>query len=127
MMWFFLSISTAVLVSVADAISKKILQTNRFEVVALIRCGWSSLFLLALLPWSTGPSHPSQFWGWVAMGIPLEVAAALVFNRALQMAPLSLVIPYLAFTPVFLVLGGWVFLGERISVSGGGGIGLVAL
>ncbi len=126
-MWFSLSLSTAILVSVADALSKKLLKTHTSVAVALIRPGWSSLFLLALLPWAIGPSDPASYWKPVLIAMPLEIAAALAFNRALQIAPLSLVIPYMAFTPVFLILGSRVFLGEHISPMGGSGIGFVTL
>src|SRR5436190_19685361 len=113
-MWFALSLSTAIMVSIADALSKKLLETHRSEAVALIRPGWASLFLLALLPWSLGPSEPWRYWGPVLTAMPLEIAAALAFNKALQISPLSLAMPYLAFTPVFLVLGSRFFLGEKI-------------
>src|SRR4051794_36819487 len=113
-MWFALSLLTAVLVSVADSLGKKILQTQRPETVALIRPAWASVFLLALLPWAIPPLRAGNFWIPIAMAVPLEIAAALAFNKALQMAPISLVIPYMAFTPVFLIIGGRLFLGEHI-------------
>lgn len=36
----------------------------------------------------------------------------ILYNRALQISPLSLTVPYLAFTPVFLLGTGYVILGE---------------
>ncbi|MBV8750305.1 MAG: EamA family transporter [Candidatus Eremiobacteraeota bacterium] len=38
--------------------------------------------------------------------------AALLQGRAYQVAPISLCVPFISFTPVFLILTGWVFLGE---------------
>jgi drug/metabolite transporter (DMT)-like permease len=125
-MWLALSLSTAILVSFADALSKKLLKTHESVAVALIRPGWSSLFLMATLPWALGPAEPWSYWKPVLFALPLEVVAALAFNRALQIAPLSLVIPYMAFTPVFLILGSRFFLGEHISAHGGLGIAFVA-
>jgi drug/metabolite transporter (DMT)-like permease len=45
--------------------------------------------------------------------------------RAIQSAPLALTLPYLAFTPVFVVLTGWIVLGERVELPGVTGIALV--
>lgn len=125
-MWFTLCLSTALFVSIADAMAKKFLESRTPATVALIRSAWSSLFLLCGLFLTTPPSSPLRFWILVLAGIPLEVTAALAFNNALQIAPLSLMIPYMAFTPVFLLIGGWIFLGEHISLTGGLGIACVA-
>jgi len=45
---------------------------------------------------------------------------------AIQAHPLALTLPYLAFTPVFMALTGWLILGETLTPAGTGGIVLVA-
>ena len=42
--------------------------------------------------------------------------ATLLYFRALQVSPLSLCIPFIAFTPLFLIPSGYVLLGELPSV-----------
>ena len=44
---------------------------------------------------------------------------------AIKASPLSLTLPYLAFTPVFMIFTGLVFLGEAPNVYGAGGIGFI--
>jgi drug/metabolite transporter (DMT)-like permease len=126
MMWVLQSIFSAVTVSASDALGKKVLQTHTSKAVAFIRPGWASLFLIPLLFWAPAPSNSAEFWWNLALAIPLEIVAALMFNRALQISPLSIVMPYLAFTPVFLLGIEWLVLGESFSVIGGAGIFLVA-
>ncbi len=49
----------------------------------------------------------------------------LLYMRAIRDHPLSLTLPYLAFTPVFAIAVAWLLLGERVSLQGAGGILLV--
>lgn len=43
----------------------------------------------------------SGYWGPAAVSVVLNIAANLLFIRAVQIAPLGLTIPFLSFTPVF--------------------------
>ena len=47
--------------------------------------------------------------------LPLEVAAMLLYMRSLKICDLSLCVPFLSFTPVFLILTGWLILGEGLN------------
>jgi uncharacterized membrane protein len=49
----------------------------------------------------------------------------LLYMRAIRDHPLSLTLPYLAFTPVFVILTGYLLLGEQVDPSGMLGIALV--
>jgi drug/metabolite transporter (DMT)-like permease len=68
---------------------------------------------------------PRDFWLWILALVPLEMAAMLLYMKAIRDHPLSLTLPYLAFTPVFVVLTGQLLLGERIDPDGFAGILLV--
>ena len=57
--------------------------------------------------------------------LPLELLAMWLYMHAIRDCPLSLTLPYLAFTPVFNVLTGYVFLGETVTLTGFAGIFLV--
>jgi drug/metabolite transporter (DMT)-like permease len=63
----------------------------------------------------------------MALLIPLELLAMLLYLRAIRDYPLALTLPYLAFTPVFVVVTGWVVLGERVDSAGMLGISLVVI
>ena len=61
----------------------------------------------------------------MALLLPLEIIALLLYMRAIRDHPLWLTLPYLAFTPVFVTFTGWLLLGEQVSLPGFGGIFLV--
>jgi drug/metabolite transporter (DMT)-like permease len=65
------------------------------------------------------------FYGCLAVGLPLEALAFFCYMKAIRIAPLSLCLPFLAFTPAFLMLTGLAILGERISNRGAMGILLI--
>lgn len=126
-MWFPLSLITALIVGCSDAIAKKTMEKTRPQTMALVRPGWAIFFLI---PFALGAQRPVslwEFWEPVLYAIPLEVVASLVFHHALKSSPLSTTIPYMAFTPVFVLLTGWFFLGEIISFQGAMGIACVTM
>jgi drug/metabolite transporter (DMT)-like permease len=57
----------------------------------------------------------------------LMLASKLLYQAALAAAPLSLTVPYLAFTPALVALAAFVFLGERPPAAGLAGVAVVAL
>ncbi len=74
----------------------------------------AALPFLALLPLQP-PLQPlaEEFWLALAGSIVLNTVANIVYVRAIQLSPLALTIPYLGFTPVFLLAGGALFFGEK--------------
>jgi drug/metabolite transporter (DMT)-like permease len=73
------------------------------------------------------PPHIDRtFYIALAAGMPLEVLAFVLYIRALRVSPMSLSLPFLAFTPVFLIAIGFLILGERPTPIGIGGIVLIA-
>ncbi len=125
-MWLILSFGSAVMAGASDAFAKKALQTNRFETVAWAKPGWGLLFMLPVFLMAAAPHDPRGFWINVAIALPMELLAAMMYNRSVQLAPLSLSIPYLAFTPAFLVILEWIFLSIQPSLQGIAGILLVS-
>lgn len=59
--------------------------------------------------------------------VVLNLAANSLFLRAVQISPLSLTTPYLAFTPVFTAFTAMFFLNQIPSTPGWFGIGIVCL
>jgi drug/metabolite transporter (DMT)-like permease len=124
-MWILLSLGTAVCTATTDALIKVASRTNRVQTLALVRFGYAAALLLPFLPHSAAPIDLRVFWGSIAIALPLELAGAFCYQGALKIAPLSLTVPYLAFTPVFVLMLGWVFLHETATVTGVAGILLV--
>jgi len=61
------------------------------------------------------------------VSLPLNAICFTLYMRAIQIAPLSLTLPYLAFTPIFAMIPGYMFLGELPNMWGGAGILLTVL
>ena len=92
-------------------------------------CGcWRAVPFLALVGLGLSlPQLTPPFWFIVAAMLPLEAAAMLLYMQALRVCHLSLCVPFLAFTPVFLIFTGWLVLGERLNRWGVAGTVLIAL
>ena len=126
MLWFYLSLATAIALSTSDVLSKIALKKSDDVIVAWARWGLASPFLLFLLFYIDIPELDSTFWIATIIALPLEIAAILLYVRAIRLSPLSLTIPFLALTPVFLILTSFLFLGELPDQKGVVGILLVA-
>jgi|WetSurMetagenome_2_1015567.scaffolds.fasta_scaffold13102_3 drug/metabolite transporter (DMT)-like permease len=125
MTWFFLSLISALTLATADALTKRF-----FSDLPPYRMGLTRI--LAIAPWmilslfflpSAVPDR--TFWLAIAAALPLELTAFFLYMRALKLSPLSLSLPFLAFTPVFMILTGRFILDETISTGGVLGIGLI--
>ncbi len=57
--------------------------------------------------------------------LPTEILASIFFIKAIKYSPLSVAMPFFAFMPLFSALGGWVVLGESLSLRGMLGILLI--
>jgi drug/metabolite transporter (DMT)-like permease len=126
--WLSLSLVCAFSLASADAATKAWLRDYSARELSLVRLGLTGLLMAPLLT-DLGPlaDLPRAFWLWVLALVPLEVAAMLLYMQAIRDHPLSLTLPYLAFTPVFVILTGFLLLGERVSFKGAGGVSLVVI
>jgi len=73
------------------------------------------------------PPLDKTFWLCLAFGLPLELASFLFYMRAIKVSPLSLTVPFLAFTPAFVILTGFLILGETLNNYGTAGIVLIVV
>ena len=118
MPWFFLSLGSAIFLSTTDALSKKALQSDDEYVVSWVRMGYAVPFLLLLFPFAHFSYLDKTFWIAIVLCIPLEIVALLLYVKAIKISPLSLTIPFLALTPVFLSVTAYLVLGEKPDRSG---------
>ena len=125
MNWFGLTLLSAFFLATADMLTKRYLAHYRPGELVLVRFGVSGGLLLPWLLLQPWPQLSAVFWGWMALLLPLELLAMWLYMQAIRESPLSLTLPYLAFTPVFIVLTGFVFLNESITGAGFAGIMLV--
>jgi len=123
--WFILALLSAFSLASADSATKYWLSGYRARDLLLVRFVFTLPFLAPIVVLQPWPELPVQFWYWVAALVPLEVAAMLLYMRAIRDYPLAHTVPYLAFTPVITSLTGYLLLGETVSAAGFTGIVLV--
>jgi drug/metabolite transporter (DMT)-like permease len=124
--WLLFGLAAALGDAGGDAVTKRHLTHFSPYAMGLARFLFAVPFLLLVALGLSWPELDRTFWWVVAAMVPLEVAATLLYMQALRVSHLSLCIPFLAFTPVFMILTGWVFLGEELGRWGIGGVFLIA-
>jgi drug/metabolite transporter (DMT)-like permease len=128
MHWFALSLICAFSLASADAATKAWLQGYSARELALVRFSVTAVLLLPLLTGLPDLSRlPAALWGWMLLLWPLEISAMLLYMAAIRDHPLSLTLPYLAFTPVFVLGIAHLLLGEQVSMLGALGVVLVVI
>jgi drug/metabolite transporter (DMT)-like permease len=126
MIWFFLSLAAAIAIAARDVSIKTYEDLNPPEI-AILELFWAlPLFFLGCLLVET-PTLDRTFWSSFILSIPINILAYVLYLYALKISPISLSVPFLAFTPVFMILTGFFILGETINIWGGMGIGLIVL
>ncbi|MFP4134026.1 MAG: EamA family transporter [Halothece sp.] len=112
MVWVIFATLTALFESFKDVASKRGLNTLDEYVVA-----WSMIFftlplMLPLLGIIDRPELGENFiWALLAGG-SLNVVSMLLYIRALKLADLSLAVPLITFTPLFLLVTSPIIVGE---------------
>ena len=127
MEWLPLALIAAFTIASADAATKAFYPDRTGLEVLVLRMGTAGFLLLPVALLHPIPPVPPAFWGWMALLVPLELFAHLLNFRAIRDSALHLTLPYLAFTPVFNVLTGYLVLGETVSLAGLGGVLLVVI
>lgn len=124
--WLSLSLLCAFSLASADAATKAWLRGYSARELVVIRFTVTGLLLAPLLTGLPSLSTlPAPFWYWMAALLPLEIAAMALYMAAIRDHPLAGTLPYLAFTPVFVILIADWLLGERVSAQGALGISFV--
>ncbi|MCQ4574347.1 MAG: DMT family transporter [Candidatus Brocadiales bacterium] len=127
MTWFYYSELAAFFDASTSALSKKALEDSDVYTVAWVRYGYALPFLLCMLLFIEIPPLDSTFFLVTIVLIPLEILALILRIRAIKHSPLSLTLPFLSLTPVFLIGTSYFMLGEKPDESGLIGILLIAL
>jgi drug/metabolite transporter (DMT)-like permease len=125
--WLPLALTCALTLALADTATKRLLGGYTAAELVMVRFGLTSLLLLPLLAMDPPPAPAPGFWLWMGAALPLEVLAEVLYVLAIRDSPLSLTLPYLAFTPVLVSLSGYLLLGETVSGQGLAGILLVTV
>ena len=127
MYWLPIALATALFTATSDALTKAYLRPLGTIKMAIGRVIAPVLFLTPLLVFKGFPALDYTFWKTLLILLPLETLALLLYMKALRISPLSLTIPFLAFTPAFMILTGAIILDEHLSLKGIAGIILIVI
>lgn len=124
--WVVLSLLSAFTLATSDALTKKAVDNNNEYLVAWFRLIFSLPLLLVILLFIPIPVLDNEFYKAFLIALPVEVITIILYIKALKLSPMSLTLPFLALTPVFLIFISYFTLGEKVSLWGGTGIFLIA-
>ncbi|MDP2277130.1 MAG: DMT family transporter, partial [Nitrospirota bacterium] len=125
-MWAVLALISAFTLATSDALTKKALNRSNEYLAAWFRFIFSLPLLLILWFFIPTPKLDAEFYRAFAIALPLEIVTIILYIKALRVSPLSLTLPFLAITPVFLIFISYLLVGEKVSFRGGAGIFLIA-
>jgi len=116
--WFPAALLTALANATGDTILKARFSHLSPQSMAIVKSTAPMPFLLPLLLAISWPETDLVFWQTVGILVPFEILALLLYMQALKVSPMSLSIPFLAFTPAFILLTGWLVLDEKVTLAG---------
>lgn len=113
MSWMYFALLAALSESLKDLCSKQGLRSVSPQLAALAACATPIPLLLTIALFTDSfPSLGPQY-GWALLiGGTLNILAMFQFMRALQASDMSLAIPFVSFTPIFLLITSPLLVGD---------------
>lgn len=112
MTWLILGIFTAFFEALKDVFGKQNLQKSDEYVVAWSLSFFSVIFLIPWVIYTGIPALNSQFWIALLIGGSINAVTALLYIKAIKVSDLSLTVPLVALTPLFMLLTSPLIVGE---------------
>ena len=127
MFYFFLAVLCGFLTALTDVLCKIYMDKTGKDAFFTLFLRWA-LAIPFLVPFvfSKEKSFEPHFLLIYALGIPLEILSAYLYMRAIELADVSLVLPFQALTPVLLPITSGLILGEKYPPEGILGIIMVS-
>lgn len=125
MIWLLFALLTALFESLKDVTSKRGLQRFDEYIISASLILFQLPFLLPLLLIIEIPVLGDRFWYALGTGTVLNVIAILFYIKAIKVSDLSITVPIVNFTPLFLLLTSPLILGEFPTPAGYAGILLI--
>jgi len=122
MTWFILSLSSAFFsASLSAWLKKNFSDLTHFEMAACpLLFSIPPLFITYLF--IPKPEFQMEYWYSLAQLLPFQTVGFFCQMIAIHISPLSLTMPFLAFTPAFVTVTGAIFLNETLNIWGFFGI-----
>jgi len=125
MTWFTFAFLTALSVAVHDTLVKKwFSHLTAYEMFVFPLLYSLPLTSISLLFVAVPPLDPIFYMTFI-ISLPLNAVPFFMYIKAIKISPLSLTVPYLAFTPVFMIGTGFLMLNEVPDIWGVAGIAAV--
>ncbi|MEG3838726.1 EamA family transporter [Microcoleus sp. herbarium14] len=112
MTWLILGILTAFFEAVKDVFSKQNLKQSDEYVVAWSLAFFSVIFLTPWVIYTGIPALNTQFWISLLIGGSINAVTTLLYIKAIKVSDLSLTVPLVALTPLFMLLTSPLIVGE---------------
>jgi len=126
-MWILWATTCATLNAISSALTKRAAEEEGAMTVTFWTFAGSIPLALGTLALTGMPPIQPGFWLALAAGVSINIVAITLRNLGLRLAPLSLSIPLLSFTPVFLLLTEALILGDRPAPRGTAGICIIVV
>ena len=127
MIWLVFAILTAFFESLKDVSSKQGLRKLDVYIVAWMANIFAILFLIPLLFLAGIPEIRAPFWTALLIGGSLNVISFTLYIRAIQVADLSLTVPLVTLTPLFLLITSPLIVQENATLADAIGIFLIVI
>jgi drug/metabolite transporter (DMT)-like permease len=127
MRWLILAILSAFFEALKDVVSKHNLKANDEYVVTWSLTFFTAAFLTPLLFIIEIPPLNQQFWIALLIGGIMNAVIALLYIKAIKLSDLSLAVPLVALTPLFMLLTSPLIVGEYPNFFDGIGVFLIVM
>ena len=114
MVWQLLALTTAVMESAKDTVSKKCLKRYDVYTIGIVTRLFPLPIILIILIMTGIPKVSNSFWMITILNGCLNIIATVLYIKALR-DDISLVTPMVTFTPLFMILTSYIMLGETFS------------
>jgi drug/metabolite transporter (DMT)-like permease len=125
--WFVLSLGAAFFMASNSALMKRFFSDLTPWEMSLIPYFYALPLMILAVPFVGFPPIGPRFLPALAWVLPLLMVGIVLHYRAIRMSPLSLTLPFLSFTPVFVLFTGGLILDETLTPQGIVGMLLVVL
>ncbi len=123
--WVILALGAAFSLASSDALTKKAVKDQDEYLVAWTRLLFTLPVLGVLWFFIKIPEIDRTFILAFFSALPLEIITVFLYIKALKTSPLSLTLPFLSLTPLFLIFSSSIIAGETIPVPAQAGIMLI--
>ncbi|MEG3980536.1 EamA family transporter [Microcoleus sp. T3B2] len=127
MTWLILGLLTAFFEAVKDVFGKQNLKKSDEYVVAWSLSFFSVIFLIPWVLYTGIPPLNSQFWLALLIGGSINAVTSLLYIKAIKVSDLSLTLPLVALTPLFMLVTSPLIVGEYPKIFDYIGILLIVL